>query len=141
MLLKTYGQVKGDYDLNDAVVDFQYHAVTNVNNEMKGLNAKYKLRVAGGVFKNAFSVALSFTRSNVTVNSGSTIIGLEAASTAAILNVFSNSKALIATYNTLPNTSYVEADTLFARITLTTAITANNFFRLVQKFTKLQRCF
>ena len=116
---------KGDYDLNDVVVDFQYHAVTNGNNQMKDLNAKYKLRAAGGVFKNAFSVALPFTSSNVTVNSGSTIIGLEAASTAAILNVFSNSKALIATYNTLPNTSYVETDTLFARITLTTAATAN----------------
>ncbi|MCG9881058.1 MAG: LruC domain-containing protein [Bacteroidia bacterium] len=116
---------KGDYDLNDVVVDFQYHAVTNGLNQIKDLNAKYKLRAAGGVFKNAFSVAFPFNRSNVTLNSGSNVIGLEAASTAAILNVFSNSKALISTYNTLENASYVETDTLFARLTLNTAVAAN----------------
>lgn len=115
---------KGDYDLNDVVVDFQYHAVTNGSNEIKDLNAKYKLRAAGGVFKNAFSVEFPFNKSNVTMNSGTTVIGLESQPTAAVLRVFANSKALISTYNTLEGKTYVETDTLFARMTLTTAVEA-----------------
>ncbi|MBP7510535.1 MAG: LruC domain-containing protein [Bacteroidia bacterium] len=115
---------KGDYDLNDVVVDFQYHAVTNGNNEIKDLNAKYKLRAAGGVFKNAFSVEFPFAKSNVTVNSGTTVLGLEAEATTAILKVFANSKGLISTYNTLEGKTYVETDTLFAKMTLTTAVDA-----------------
>ncbi|MCF8253219.1 MAG: LruC domain-containing protein [Bacteroidia bacterium] len=115
---------KGDYDLNDVVVDFQYHAVTNGNNEIKDLNAKFKLRAAGGVFKNAFSVEFPFNRTNVTTNSGSTTLGLEAEATTAILKVFSNSKSIISTYNTLEGKGYVETDTLFTRMTLTTPVLA-----------------
>jgi LruC domain-containing protein len=115
---------KGDYDLNDVVVDFQYHAVTNGSNEIKDLNAKYKLRAAGGVFKNAFSVEFPFNRSNVTTNSGSTTIGLEAEATTAILKVFANSKSIISTYNTLEGKGYVETDTLYTRMTLTTPVLA-----------------
>lgn len=110
---------KGDYDLNDVVVDYQYHAVTNGNNEIKDLNAKYKLRAAGGVFKNGFSVILPFTKSGININSGSNVIGLEAESSAAILKVFSNSKALIGTYNTLADKPFVNTDTIFAKMTLT----------------------
>ncbi|MDZ4666785.1 MAG: LruC domain-containing protein [bacterium] len=116
---------KGDYDLNDVVVDYQYHAVLNGSNQIKDLNAKYKLRAAGGVFKNAFSVAFPFNRSNVTMNSGSTVVGLETQANAAILNVFSNSKALISTYNTLEGKAFVETDTIFARMTMGTAVTAS----------------
>jgi len=115
---------KGDYDLNDVVVDYQYHAVTNGNNEIKDLNAKFKLRAAGGVFKNGFSVAFPFNRSNVTLKEGSTVVGLEAEANEAILKVFNNSKALIGTYNTLAGKSFAETDTLVARMTLTTAIEA-----------------
>ncbi len=110
---------KGDYDLNDVVVDYQYHAVTNGNNEIKDLNAKYKLRAAGGSFKNGFSVAFPFNRSNVTIKEGTTIIGLEAEANEAIFKVFNNSKALIGTYNTMEGKSFVETDTLIAKITLT----------------------
>ncbi len=115
---------KGDYDLNDVVVDYQYHAVTNGNNEIKDLNAKFKLRAAGGVFKNGFSVAFPFNRSNVTLKEGSTVVGLEAEANEAILKVFNNSKALIGTYNTLAGKSFAETDTIVARMTLTNAIEA-----------------
>ena len=115
---------KGDYDLNDVVVDFQYHAVTNGNNEIKDLNAKFKLRAAGGVFKNAFAVALPFTRTNVTLKEGSTIAGIETVANEAILKVFNNSKALIGTYNTLAGKAFVETDTLKAAITLTNPVAA-----------------
>jgi LruC domain-containing protein len=115
---------KGDYDLNDVVVDYQYHAVTNAANRIKDLNAKYKLRAAGGVFKNAFSVEFPFNRTNVIINSGNTTLGLEAAASKAIIRVFANSKALISTYNTLEGKTWVETDTVFAKMTLTTPANA-----------------
>ncbi|MBC7381684.1 MAG: LruC domain-containing protein [Bacteroidia bacterium] len=115
---------KGDYDLNDVVVDYRYHAVTNGANQIKDLNAKFKLRAAGGVFKNAFSVEFPFTKSNVTVKPGTTAIGLETGATAAILKVFSNSKDLISTYNTLEGKSWVETDTIYSFTTLTSPVIA-----------------
>ncbi len=113
---------KGDYDLNDMVVDYNYHAVTNGTNKIVDLNAKYKLRAAGGSFQNGFSVMLPFNRNNIIVKQGSTIIGLESGTTEAILNVFANSKTLINTYNTLPAKAFIETDTIFAKLTLTTPI-------------------
>ncbi|OYU97020.1 MAG: hypothetical protein CFE21_01655 [Bacteroidetes bacterium B1(2017)] len=114
---------KGDYDLNDVVVDYQYHAVTNASNQIKDLNAKYKLRAAGGVFKNAFMVEFPFNRTNVTMNSGTTSgVGLEAAASKAILKVLGNTKALISTYNTLEGKTWIETDTIFSRMTLTTPV-------------------
>lgn len=114
---------KGDYDLNDIVVDFRYHAVTNGKNEIKDLNAKFKLRAAGGVFRNAFYVEFPFNKDRVKMNSASSGVDFEAESNAAILKVFKNAKEIIATYNTLEGSkSYVETDTLEAKFTLNTPI-------------------
>ncbi len=113
---------KGDYDINDVVVDYRYHAVTNASNEIKDLNAKYLLRAAGGVFKNGFSVILPFSKNNITLNGGSTVVGFESAASEAILKVFNNSKALIPTFNTMLGETYIGTDTLFARMTLTTPV-------------------
>ncbi len=116
---------QGDYDLNDVVVDFQYHAVTNASNQIKDLNAKYLLRAAGGVFKNGFSVILPFDRTNATMNAGSTVVGLESAANEAILKVFNNSKALIPTFNTMLGETYIGTDTLYARMTLTNPVSSS----------------
>jgi LruC domain-containing protein len=115
---------KGDYDLNDVVVDYNYHAVTNGSNQIVDLNAKYKLRAAGGTFQNGFSVILPFQRANMTLKEGSTILGIESGTLEGILNVFSNSKNLISTYNTLPGKAYIETDTLYAKISLTNPVEA-----------------
>lgn len=113
---------KGDYDINDVVVDYRYHAVTNANNEIKDLNAKYLLRAAGGVFKNGFSVILPFNKNNITLNGGSTVVGFETAASEAILKVFNNSKALIPTFNTMFGETYIGTDTLLAKMTFTTPV-------------------
>ncbi len=115
---------KGDYDLNDVVVDYNYHAVTNGSNQIVDLNAKYKLRAAGGTFQNGFSVILPFQRANMTLKEGSTILGIESGTLEGILNVFSNSKSIINTYNTLPGKTYIETDTLYAKISLTNPVEA-----------------
>ncbi len=119
---------KGDYDLNDVVVDFQYQAVTDAANRTKDIKAKYKLRAAGGVFRNGFSVEMPFNVSEVASVTGNGL-GIEAGSTKAILKVFSNSKAIISGYNTNVGVKYTETDTINSTITLTNSknITLGNF--------------
>lgn len=119
---------KGDYDLNDVVVDFQYQAVTDASNKTKDIKAKFKLRAAGGVYKNGFSVEMPFNVSEVSTVIG-TSLGLEAGSTKAILKVFNNSKSILSSYNTLANAKYIETDTITCTLTLANAksITLGNF--------------
>ncbi len=115
---KTYASVafedlwpsKGDYDLNDVVVAYQYRGVLNANNEMVSLDGKYKLRAAGGSLKNAFSVELPINSSDISSIKGG--LGLQADATKAIVNVFANSKEIIDNYNTKPGTSPQVTDTI-----------------------------
>lgn len=113
---------KGDYDLNDVVVDYQYTAVTDAANKVKDLQCKYKLRAAGGIFKNGFSVEMPFNRSEVSTITGNNA-GLEAGVTKAILKVFNNSKALISGYNTMQGVKFIETDTIYANLTLASSKT------------------
>lgn len=110
---------KGDYDLNDVVVDYQYSGVANASNKMVSMTGRYKLRAAGGVFKNAFSVELPMTRASVSTISGGA--GLEAGVTNAIVKVFANSKAIIPNYNTFVGTTPQSTDTITVDMTFTTA--------------------
>lgn len=110
---------QGDYDMNDVVVNYQYKGVLNASNKMVDMSAKYKLRAAGGIFKNAFSVELPVNRtdvSNVTGNS----LGLEAGTTKAILKVFASSIAIIPNYNTVKGQTTQATDTISVAMNFTT---------------------
>jgi LruC domain-containing protein len=109
---------KGDYDLNDVVVAYQYSGVLNASNKMVSMNGKYKLRAAGGIFKNAFSVELPINKSTVTTITGG--LGLEAEATKAIVKVFANSKAIISNYNTFAGTTPQATDTVSIAMTFST---------------------
>lgn len=109
---------KGDYDLNDVVVAYQYSGVLNASNKMVSMNGKYKLRAAGGIFKNAFSVELPINRSAVTTITGG--LGLESEATKAIVKVFANSKAIISNYNTIAGTTPQATDTISIAMTFST---------------------
>ena len=106
---------KGDYDLNDVVVAYQYSGVLNAKNEMVSLDGKYKLRAAGGILKNAFSVELPINSSDISSIKGG--LGLQADATKAIVNVFANSKEIIDNYNTKPGTSPQVTDTITVSMT------------------------
>lgn len=109
---------KGDYDLNDVVVGYQYNGVLNASNKMVSMNGKYKLRAAGGIFKNAFSVELPINKTAVTTISGG--LGLEAEATKAIVKVFANSKSIISNYNTFAGTTPQSTDTISVSMTFST---------------------
>lgn len=101
---------QGDYDMNDVVVNYQYKGVLNANNKMVDLTAKYKLRAAGGVFKNAFSVELPFNKSQISGIYGG--LGLDAVANKAIIKVFANSIAIIPAFNTFKGQTSSVTDTI-----------------------------
>lgn len=101
---------QGDYDMNDVVVNYQYKGVLNAANKMVDMTAKYKLRAAGGTFKNAFCVELPINKSAVTTITGG--LGLDAAANKAILKVFANSLAIIPSYNTIKGNTTLVTDTI-----------------------------
>lgn len=101
---------QGDYDLNDVVVNYQYKGVLNALNKMVDMTAKYKLRAAGGIFKNAFSVELPINKSAVTTITGG--LGLDASANKAILKVFANSVLIVPGYNTVKGVAPNVTDTI-----------------------------
>lgn len=109
---------QGDYDMNDVVVNYQYKAVLNANNKVVSLTGKYKLRAAGGIYHNGFSVELPVNASTVSSISGG--LGLESDATKAIVKVFSNSKDLIPAYNTFSGHAASATDTITVNINFST---------------------
>jgi len=55
----------GDYDCNDLVMNFNYKIVTNAQNKVVDLIARFKIKAAGASFNNGFGVSLSTPPSNV----------------------------------------------------------------------------
>jgi len=49
---------KGDFDMNDAVIDYQFNVITNAQNKVVELRAKFYLRAAGATLKNGFGFQL-----------------------------------------------------------------------------------
>ena len=45
---------QGEYDMNDAVIDYQFRILTNSRNEVVDIQPKFYLRAAGAVLKNGF---------------------------------------------------------------------------------------
>jgi LruC domain-containing protein len=109
---------KGDHDLNDVVVAYQYFAAVNASNKVVNMSANYKLRAAGGVFHNSFAVELPVNKNVISTFSGNNGVSLETNSTKAIIKVFDNTKDIISNYNTWPGVSATPTDTVSLSILL-----------------------
>jgi len=48
----------GDYDMNDAVIDYQYRIITNARNQVVDIYPKFYLRACGATLKNGFGFQL-----------------------------------------------------------------------------------
>ncbi len=103
---------KGDHDLNDVVVAYQYFAAVNANNKVVNMSARYKLRAAGGVFHNSFAVELPANRNIVSAFSASSGVVLDPNTKKIIVKVFDNTKDIISSYNTKPGLAAVQTDTV-----------------------------
>jgi LruC domain-containing protein len=121
----------GDFDFNDVVVIMQYEIVTNAQNELKDLKAKFRLMAAGASLDNGFGVAIPVNPANVESVSGSRIVGnsvnidpkgYESGHNDqtvwivmdAINQIYQNTGFL----NTMADVPYVETDTIQISMTL-----------------------
>ena len=66
---------KGDFDFNDLVVAYNFNQITNADNAIVEIDAKFKVRAIGASKKNAFGFALETASSNVASVSGQQITG------------------------------------------------------------------
>lgn len=89
---------KGDYDLNDLVVDFRHNIITNGNNEIAKYEGYYRLRASGGAQQIAFCMGLPFDPSNIEKLDGAK---LEEGHKNVVLELFDNSKKELGGWNTV----------------------------------------
>jgi LruC domain-containing protein len=94
---------KGDYDMNDVVMDMRTNAITNANNKLVRFEANYCLRASGGSLKTAFVVNYPILRSKITGLSGGTV---ETDKSNAVIRIYDDVRANQATWNTVPGSGY-----------------------------------
>jgi len=122
----------GDYDLNDMVIDYQYHLVTNADNEIKDVNTLFSLRAAGASLDNGFSLLLPFAETNLIIAGSSENIApeLTANTDYAILDLFESTAALTGLqnvfFNTEPDEQYNEPIEFYCELTLSDPVLAEN---------------
>ena len=65
----------GDYDFNDMVINFNYQIVTNAQNKVVDLIAKFRVKSAGAAFNNGFGISLNTLPANVESVTGCIQVG------------------------------------------------------------------
>lgn len=116
---------KGDYDLNDLVINYRYNIITNASNNVVKVEGKFKPRAAGGVYKNAFAIEFPTLKSNV-----KNVIGanLESNASKAVITLFENSRILFNNqFNTVSTDQYKNVDTISISFELNTPSSLNSF--------------
>jgi LruC domain-containing protein len=99
---------KGDFDLNDVVMAYNYTIVTSAKNAVVQVTGNYTLLATGGNNGNAFGVefpvsATSVSGLTLTNSSGTTAsASFEAGQSNAVVFLFSNMRSEMATWNTKP---------------------------------------
>lgn len=116
---------KGDYDLNDLVVDYRYKIVTNAANKVVRVEGKFKPRAAGGVYKNGFGIEFPTLRGNAINMTGAT---LEVGQTNAVAILFNNARVRFNNaFNTVSTEPIQNVDTISISFDLTSPIDLNTF--------------
>ncbi|TCC86602.1 LruC domain-containing protein [Pedobacter frigiditerrae] len=90
---------KGDFDMNDLVMSYNYTIVTNANNIVVQVLGNFTLRAAGGTLSNGFAVEFPIPRASVRSLEGAT---LEAGQTNAVVVLFTDMQKEMPNGNTEP---------------------------------------
>ncbi|MGY3214954.1 LruC domain-containing protein [Mucilaginibacter sp. HD30] len=95
---------KGDYDLNDLVVNYRYAFTSNAANQVVELKGEFKVAASGASFHNGFGVQLPVAASAVTSVTGQQFMsnyitlaanGVEAGQSKAVIIPFDNHEILL----------------------------------------------
>ncbi|MCK9291130.1 MAG: LruC domain-containing protein [Bacteroidales bacterium] len=119
----------GDFDFNDVVIMQQYQIITNAQNELKEINAKYQLRASGASLNNGFAVALDIRPEYIESVTGIDLagnavqldpIGFEAGhqeqTVLVIIDAIHNMYPSETFINTLPDVPYMETDIIEVKL-------------------------
>ncbi|NNL08785.1 MAG: LruC domain-containing protein [Croceitalea sp.] len=66
---------KGDYDFNDLSMDYRYNLITNANNLVTSLEAKFTIENIGGSLQNGFGISLPIDPQNISGIEGQLLNG------------------------------------------------------------------
>jgi len=128
---------KGDYDMNDLVLNYRYTYVSNAQNQVVTIQTDYSIAAVGASFKNGFGLQLPIPASAVQSVTGQSIKGnylsfasngVESGQTKAVIIPFDNTDNLINNpdgaffVNTLSTKPKVTGTTASVLITLTSPI-------------------
>ncbi|MHB8208787.1 LruC domain-containing protein [Mucilaginibacter sp.] len=133
---------KGDYDMNDLVLDYRYTLVSNAKNQVVTIQANYKIAAVGASFKNGYGVQLPIPASAVKSVTGQLFKnsyiqlasnGVEAGQTNAVIIPFDNTDELINNpdfsyfVNTETTKDKVVSDSSSVLVTLNSPIAISTF--------------
>jgi len=122
----------GDYDMNDAVIDYQYRIITNARNQVVDIYPKFYLRACGATLKNGFGFQLDNIHPSA-VGSVSGYVykygyikqnenGTERSQEHVVIIVWDNADNIIhrsgprTEFNTLPNYPVGYSDSVFIQV-------------------------
>lgn len=122
---------KGDFDLNDVVIEYNYQLVTNASNQVVDMIAQYKLVATGASYSNGFGIELPIDASlvNTATITGATsqynVNGKEADQDNAVFIIFDDAHATIGAsgqVNTVPGKEKVDPVNIELRVNFTEPI-------------------
>jgi len=131
---------RGDYDFNDAVIDYNFNQVTNGENKVVELHAKFILRAHGAYYHNGFGVELPIAANLIQNVSGTRITKnyithngnhTEAGQPNAVIVVWDDSYDILPPTtsaigaNTTPDVPFIVPDTLDVLVTFTNPVALN----------------
>jgi LruC domain-containing protein len=114
---------QGDYDLNDLVVDYQFHNVHDPQNKLLEINGAIVVRAIGAAYHNGFAIEMPFFAGQIASLDGDDTVYLENGTTHAVITVFDDAFDILPQpaegfVNTQPQYAYVQPDTVHFTIVL-----------------------
>ncbi|EOR94964.1 hypothetical protein ADIARSV_1835 [Arcticibacter svalbardensis MN12-7] len=98
---------KGDYDMNDIVLNYRYEIASNAANIVVEIKADYKLLATGGTYKNGAGIQFNIPAANLESITGATI---EPNQDSLVVILFNNSRNEQSDWNTSVGTESAAKD-------------------------------
>ncbi|WP_254659497.1 LruC domain-containing protein [Mucilaginibacter sp. PPCGB 2223] len=128
--------LKGDYDMNDLVVNYRYTLISNAQNNVVEMTGDYTLLAAGASYNNGFAVQFPFSASVVKQVTGQRLTsgyikqagnGVESGQKNAVIVPFDSYRSMVQTpsyfINTVPSNTKFASDTVHIYMQFTSPIT------------------
>jgi LruC domain-containing protein len=92
---------QGDYDLNDVVLTYKHLVVSNSANLVVHIEGEWNLLATGGDYLNGAGIQFPLPKGNIINYTASNGLPIEAGQDSLVVTLFTNSRALQTTWNTI----------------------------------------